>query len=343
MKRTLLIKIENLNSIESKLKKAAVILRKGGTVAFPTETVYGLGADAFNPDAVKKIFKAKNRPFDDPLIVHIADLKDLNLLTPRIPRKAKLIIDNFWPGPITLVLKKRKSLPDITTGGLPTVAVRMPAHKIALELIKLSQTPIAAPSANLFGKPSPTSAKHVIEDLYGKIDAIIDAGDTKIGVESTVVDLTVDPPAILRPGGITREQLEKVVGKVKVLGKDKLSKDLAKKSPGTKYRHYAPKAKLILVVGEKKKVRQKIKQLLLLHKRKKIGILPTSRDFDYQIGLVKFAGQSQKAVARRLFAIFREFDKEGVDLILAEGVEEKGLGLAILNRMKKAAHKIIHV
>lgn len=341
--RTKIFKISKNNPDMKLLGQAAAIIRKGGIVAFPTETVYGLGADALNPSAVKKIFQAKRRPSDDPLIVHIASKKDVKKLVKEIPPYAKKLIAKFWPGPLTLIMKKSQAVPYITTAGLETVAIRMPSHPIANLLIKISKTPIAAPSANLFGRPSPTCASHVLSDLGGKIDAIIDAGETTIGVESSVVDVTVSPPALLRPGGIPLESLNKVLGAVQVLGKDKVAESLKVKSPGTAYKHYAPKAKLILVVGKRRRARQKIMELATKLSKKKVGVLAVSKRFAVEGATVLFAGRTNREVAQSLFGLLRKFDQLKVKVILAEGTAEQGLGLAVMNRLKRAASKIIEV
>ncbi|MFN4218128.1 MAG: L-threonylcarbamoyladenylate synthase [Candidatus Bipolaricaulia bacterium] len=238
------MRTEILSADEAALEQAAQIIRSGGLVAFPTETVYGLGADALNENAVRKIFIAKDRPPDDPVIVHIAHVHQLALLARHIPQKVWDLTGRFWPGPLTLVLPKTERVPAVTTGGLGTIAVRAPAHPVAKRLIELSGCPIAAPSANRFGRPSPTTAQHVLEDLDGRIDLILDGGPTPIGVESTVLDLTQDPPMILRPGGVTLEALQEILGEVRLLSSS--ASEAAKRSPGTRWRHYAPKAKLIL-------------------------------------------------------------------------------------------------
>ena len=252
MKETLLLKVNSENPDFTKIQAAAQIIQKGGLVAFPTETVYGLGADALNPNAVLALFEAKKRPLDNPPIVHIADSREVFKLAHEVPKKAELIMKEFWPGPLTLIFKRSSIIPNVTVAGLDTVAIRMPKHKVALALIEQSGCPIAAPSANLAGKPSPTTAKHVYEDLNGRIDAILDGGPTSIGVESTVLDLSVDPPMVLRPGGTTFEALIQVVGDVKLHPFVEAEKELPMekmKSPGMKHRHYAPKAEVILVEG----------------------------------------------------------------------------------------------
>ncbi|MBU1246041.1 MAG: L-threonylcarbamoyladenylate synthase [Nanoarchaeota archaeon] len=343
--KTKIIKINPEKLEISKVKIAAETLRKGGLVAFPTETVYGLGADALNSEAIKKIFEAKGRPIDNPLIVHIADKKEVYRLAREVPREAEKLINKFWPGPLTIILKKSNIVSDIITAGLDSVAIRMPNNKIALTLIKKSKVPIVAPSANLSGKPSPTMAEHVIQDLYGKIEIIIDGGETDIGVESTVLDLTTNPPTLLRPGGVDLEKLKKVLGKIKIypMVKGKQIKKIAVKSPGMKYRHYAPNAKVILVEGKYERVKNKIQELTDKYKKKgkKIAIMTTNKNYNYKTGVIKFIGKDCDVIAKNLFKTFREFDKEKVDLIIAEGVSDNGLGLAVMNRLRKASYKII--
>ncbi|MEM0360736.1 MAG: L-threonylcarbamoyladenylate synthase, partial [Candidatus Diapherotrites archaeon] len=291
-------------------------------------------------------FKAKGRPYDNPLIVHIAEKKDLEKLALQVPFKALKLAKAFWPGPLTIVLKKSSLVPCEVTCGLNTVAIRMPSHKIARALIKASGVPIAAPSANLSGKPSPTIAKHVIQDLKGRVEAIIDGGNATIGLESTVIDLTSNPPTLLRPGGITREEIEEILGPIKLHSslKGKLFSLKAKaKSPGMKYRHYSPKAKIFLVEGEPEKVRAKIAGLALKFKKKGkiVGVLYCSKKSPYSADSLKFAGSSHKEIARNLFKKFRAFDREGIQIIIAEGISEEGLGLAIMNRMKRASYRIV--
>lgn len=345
--KTKIIKINPEKLEISKVKIAAETLRKGGLVAFPTETVYGLGADAFNSEAIKKIFEAKGRPIDNPLIIHIADKKEVYRLAREVPREAEKLINKFWPGPLTIILKKSNIVSDIITAGLDSVAIRMPNNKIALTLIKKSKVPIVAPSANLSGKPSPTMAEHAIQDLYGKIEIIIDGGETDIGVESTVLDLTTNPPTLLRPGGVDLEKLKEVLGKIKIhpIVKGKQIKKIAVKSPGMKYRHYAPNAKVILVEGKYERVKNKIQELTDKYKKKgkKIAIMTTNKNHNYKTGAIKFIGKDCDAIAKNLFKTFREFDKEKIDLIIAEGVSDNGLGLAVMNRLRKASYKIIGV
>lgn len=320
---------------ERKIRIAARFILEGKLVAFPTETVYGLGADALNEKAVKRIFKAKGRPADNPLIVHIADFKDLNKLAREIPEEAKLLAERFWPGPLTIVLPKKDEVPKVTTGGLDTVAVRMPSHPIALALIRAS-TPIAAPSANVSGRPSPTLAEHVIDDFYGKIECVIDGGETKIGVESTVIDLSDEKPTLLRPGGLPLEEIEMVIGEVEIhpAVRGKLV-DVAR-SPGMKYKHYSPEAQIIVVEGPRERVREKIKELVKEYQGQglRVGVMATE---PYECDEFFHFGGTEEEFARNLFKALRELDKRGVDIIIAEGIEERGLGFAVMNRLRKAA------
>lgn len=340
-----IIKINSQKPEKRILAKAADIIKKGGLVAFPTETVYGLGANALNRKAVRKIFEAKGRPSDNPIIVHIADSKTLFELAQKIPKIAEVLVKKFWPGPLTLVLFKKKIVPKEVTAGAKTVAIRLPKNKIALELIRASGTAIAAPSANLAGRSSPTTAQHVFEDLGEKIDLILDGGLTKIGVESTVIDLTVSPAQVLRPGGVSVEELRKVFKEITLhpflLGK-KLKKGIMK-SPGMKYRHYAPKAPLILIEGKDKEKKAKAQQLISFYQKqnKKVGVMAFSetKKLYPKADVVLTAGprKNLEAVAKNLFKILREFDKQKVDIILAESVPENGIGLAIMHRLRKAA------
>lgn len=333
------------------IKTAADIIARGGLVAFPTETVYGLGGDAFDVNASARIYEAKGRPSDNPLIVHIAALEDLYSLTDNVPDKALALAKEFWPGPLTMIVDKKSCVPDTVTGGLSTVAVRLPSHKIARDLIKTSGTFIAAPSANLSGRPSPTRAEHVIEDLSGRVDMIIDGGDIEIGLESTIVDLTEDVPVILRPGYITMEMIEDVIGDVRL---DKalmtgVSDGVAPKAPGMKYRHYAPKAELTIIEGERDKVINRINSFVEEGRRRnrKVGVMITAEAYDMVEADVKISlgsGDSNEEIARNLFATLREFDETGVDVIYSEGFGDNGLGQAVMNRLLKAAgHRVIKV
>lgn len=328
---------------KAKLQEAAMILKNGGLVAFPTETVYGLGANALNPKAVKKIFQAKGRPADNPLIIHIASMKELKPLVTHIPSSARKLMEKFWPGPLTLLFKKSAIVPKIATGGLSTVAVRMPAHKVACALIKAAKMPIAAPSANLSGTPSPTDASHVLHDFDGKIDMILDGGKTHIGLESTVIDMMTSPPTILRPGKISRGQIEKVIGGIAMHTHTKLQPDeiVKVKSPGMKYRHYAPKAKVILVDGSKSEKKKKINALITHYKKqgKKVAVMTLDKNHGYSADAVKYMGATHASIARRLFSTLRDLDHRSIDIILIETVPEKGLGAAIMNRLRRAAEE----
>jgi L-threonylcarbamoyladenylate synthase len=339
--QTRVLKVNSKNPSLSQIRQASKIIRSGGTVAFPTETVYGLGANALDSKAVKKIFDAKGRPADNPLIIHISDVADLGILSNNIPKTAFDLMEEFWPGPLTIVLKKSKIVPKMTTGGLDTVAIRMPKNKIALELIRHCGTPIAAPSANVAGRPSPTRAQHVIDDLAGKTSMILDGGPTKIGIESTVIDLSRKTPMLLRPGGVTLEQLQKVLGKIAIHPSihGKKTKTIHR-SPGMKYRHYSPRAKIILIEGQKSRVNKKISQLLQSYKKQglRVGILGTNIKSDLTI-----TQSSQQKIAANLFRSFREFDAKKIDIILARGTSRKGLGLGIMNRLRKASYRKIIV
>lgn len=345
MKQTVVLKVDPNKPCIKKIQVAADIIRKGGLVAFPTETVYGLGADAMNPNAVLALFKAKNRPLDNPPIVHIENISAVYELTEHVPPKAVPLMRQFWPGPLTLIFKRSRHVPDVTVAGLETIAIRMPKHNVALALIKESGCAIAAPSANLAGKPSPTSANHVLADLNGRIDAILDGGSTCVGVESTVLDLSVDPPQVLRPGGTPVEALRKVLGDVVlhpfVVAEEEVPIEKAR-SPGMRHKHYAPNAKVILVEGPLQAVIGKIKELAESYRREgvKVGVLATDETIaEYAADVAKSLGSrfNLEAIARNLFSLLREFDDEGVELIIAEGVPSEGLGLAVMNRLRKAS------
>jgi L-threonylcarbamoyladenylate synthase len=343
--KTLLFKVNPEKPDLTKIQSAAEIIQKGGLVAFPTETVYGVGADALNPAAVLAVFEAKKRPLDNPPIVHVADPEEVYRLVEEVPVKAQILMEKFWPGPLTLIFKRSNIVPKVTVAGLDTIAIRLPKHKVALELIRLSRCPIAAPSANLAGKPSPTTAQHVYEDLNGRIDAIIDAGATNIGVESTVVDLSVDPPMLLRPGGTPYEALKNVLCDMKLHVFVQSEQELALqeiRSPGMKHKHYAPKAKVILVEGNVPGVIAKVKELSESFKDKgqKVGILATDEtQTAYKAAVIKSLGSRSNltSVAKNLFRLLREVDAENVDIIIAEGVSSDGLGLAVMNRLRKAS------
>lgn len=340
---TKIISIDENNIDEDILKEAVDIFKIGGTVVFPTETVYGLGADGLNPKAVEKIFKAKGRPADNPLILHVCSTEQVKELVEDIPEIAKICMEKFWPGPLTILFNKSNKVPNIITAGLDTVAIRMPKNNIALGIIKGANTPIAAPSANVSGRPSPTLAKHVIDDLMGKVDMVIDGGSTGIGLESTVLDLSGDTPMILRPGGITEEDLRKIIPNITVdssiISEDK---NIIPKSPGQKYKHYAPKAEMIVFTGELDNIIENINKKVEEYKQKgkKIGIMCTDETKDYYKDLLVISLGSRKkpeTIGHNLFNTLRILDEEKVDIILAEGIELSNIGIAIMNRMMKAS------
>lgn len=335
---------------EEALARAGEILRDGGLVAFPTETVYGLGGNALSAAAAEKIYAAKGRPSDNPLIVHIARFEEMEPLVREIPESAEKLAAAFWPGPLTMILPKSEVVPRETSGGLDTVAIRLPLDPNARALIQAAGLPIAAPSANTSGRPSPTSARHVAEDLGGKIDMILDGGAVAVGLESTIVDLTGSVPALLRPGAITPEMLEGVLGKIEfdpVLTKP-LTPDMHPKAPGMKYRHYAPRAEMFLVDGTQAAVIRKINACAAVAKAdgKKVGILASAENVDaYRADAVLCLGERAKPaeIAHNLFAALREMDARAVDVIYAEAFPESGVGLAVMNRMNKAAgHHYLH-
>lgn len=341
--RTILEKIDKNQINENIIRQAGQILMDGGLVAFPTETVYGLGANALDEDAARKTYEAKGRPSDNPLIVHISEVDALGEIVKEVSDKAKRLMNAFWPGPLTLIFQKNEKVPYGTTGGLDTVAVRMPVNEIALEIIRAAGGYVSAPSANVSGRPSPTSAQHVLDDLEGKIDMVIDGGNVDIGVESTILDMTVEPPMILRPGAITKEMMEEVIGEVSVdsaLLSD--SSDEGPRAPGMKYRHYAPKAQLMIVEGKPEETVKAIKQIAYEQSRLgyKIGIIGTNETVHaYTTGIVKNVGSrnNESSIAKNLYKVLREFDEEDVDYIYSEAFEMDGMGDAIMNRLEKAA------
>ncbi|MBN1073146.1 threonylcarbamoyl-AMP synthase [Clostridium botulinum] len=340
---TNIIKINNIIDDEEKIKEAAKVIKDGGIVAFPTETVYGLGSDALNEDAVKKIFIAKGRPQDNPLIVHVAS-KNIQSLVEDIPDIAQKLIDKYWPGPLTLILKKKSIIPNITSADLDTIGIRMPNNEIALKLIEMSNTVIAAPSANISGRPSPTDVERCIEDLSGKVDCIVGGDKSNIGLESTILDCTVNPPLVLRPGGITLEMLKDIDNRIEIDGSimKKSTDDLKPKAPGMKYRHYAPKAKVKIISGERKKTIEKMKEMVdyYIDNNKKVCILTieeNEKEYNKGIKVVLGSRENLLMVAQNLFESLRKCDDLGADIILAEAYEEKGVGIAIMNRLNKAA------
>ncbi len=332
------------------LLEAGELIKKGELVAFPTETVYGLGGDALQEDSSRKIYAAKGRPSDNPLIVHIAKWTDIYHICREVPEAAKKLADAFWPGPLTMILKKKDRVPSTTTGGLDTVAVRLPSHAVARAFIEAAGGYVAAPSANVSGRPSPTLAKHVLEDMKGKIPLIIDGGEVGIGVESTIVDLTEDTPIILRPGYITHEMLYRVLGQVSEDATMMESlKDVAPKAPGMKYRHYAPQGNLTIVAGDEADVVAYINEACAeaALEGKRTGVLCTSETRKlYQADCVKCIGTraEESTIAQGLYKVLRECDDEQLEVIFAESFHTEGIGQAIMNRLLKAAgHQFIQL
>ena len=340
--KTNIIKINNPIENHSQVEEAAALLRSNEVVAFPTETVYGLGANARSDEAVKKIFEAKGRPSDNPLIIHIANMEMIEELAEHVPDKARKLMDAFWPGPLTLIFPKKEGLSQAATPGLDTVAVRMPDHVLALALIEAAGLPIAAPSANLSGKPSPTTAQHVEKDLNGRIRCIVDGGETGVGVESTVVDCTADIPVILRPGGVTKEEIERVIGSVSEDPALHNATDIPK-SPGMKYTHYAPNAPFVLVDGSKELIQQLVNEKR--HNGYQVGILTTEENEGYyDADMVVACGKRQvlETVAANLYDALRTFNEGKVDFIYGEMFPNSGIGSAIMNRLLKAAGNSVH-
>lgn len=335
---------------DEKIERAGAIVREGGLVAFPTETVYGLGGDALNPESSRKIYAAKGRPSDNPLIVHIAESADLEKIVQRVPESGRVLADKFWPGPLTMIFQKSEIVPKETTGGLDTVAVRYPNHKTALSFIRAAGGYVAAPSANTSGRPSPTTGAHVYEDLQGKIEMLLDSGSVGIGLESTIVDLTGEIPVILRPGYITEEMLSDVLGQVEM---DQTILNVAEgirpKAPGMKYKHYAPKGELTIVSGANDKVISYINEQIIEKQKEgyKVGVIGTAELIKKYCPCVhkNIGSRSDKAViARNLYEILREFDAENVDYMYTESFETIGMGQAIMNRLLKAAgHRVVEV
>lgn len=343
---TEVIKIDREKADPQVMEKAGEILRSGGLVAFPTETVYGLGANALDEEASGKIYAAKGRPSDNPLIIHIADMEHLGKIVKKVPESAKKLANAFWPGPLTMILDKSDCVPYGTTGGLDTVAVRMPSDSIALELIRRGGGYVAAPSANTSGRPSPTTAQHVYEDMNGRIPLILDGGAVDIGLESTIVDLTTDMPTILRPGYISLEMVQAVLGEAEVdRGLIAADSGIRPKAPGMKYRHYAPKADLRIVEGPMERVIAYINAKA--NGSRRVGIICTEETKGcYPHGDIKCIGSRKNdlSIANHLFQVLREFDEDGVEVIYSESFEAPGLGQAIMNRLLKAAgHQRIDV
>ena len=333
---TQVIRLDPALPQQEAIELAASIIRQGRLVAFPTETVYGLGADAMNESAVQKLFEAKRRPSDNPLIVHVDSREMLDLVADDISKSAQRLMDSFWPGPLTLVLHRRRGVAPSVSAGLPSVAVRMPQNKIALELIRSARTPIAAPSANASGRPSPTTAAHVLEDLEGRIDLILDGGATSIGIESTVLDVTTDPPIILRPGAITREMLADVIGNAE----QSTSGEELRRSPGTRHRHYSPRARVLLIDHGSPGLIERICREEL--KRGAVGFIGHSPvEVDDAMFFFIRLGDVADDYARAIYGALRELDQKGAGVIVVEGISEKGKGVAVMDRLRKAASEVI--
>ncbi|HBE9445162.1 RNA-binding protein [Clostridioides difficile] len=343
--KTIISNIDINNIDYEEIKIQAKLLREGKTVIFPTETVYGLGANALDENAVKKIYEAKGRPSDNPLIVHIYEKEEVYDLAKDISDKAKLVIEKLWPGPITIILNKKDIIPYKTSGGLDTVAIRMPSNIIARAIIKEAGIPIAAPSANISGRPSPTKAKHVYEEMNGRVDGIVLGGDSNFGLESTVLDLTEETPMILRPGSITKEVLEELLGEVKLDPSLSKKEDNQKaKAPGMKYKHYSPNADVYIISGKRENVAIKINDMIKSNREKglKTGVMCTSKNREFYDGEVIDLGNSLEEVASNLFDALIEMDKKSVDVIYSEEFPKIGVGQAIMNRLlKSAGYKVI--
>lgn len=348
---TIIEKIDPGNIDVDVMDRAGKLIAEGELVAFPTETVYGLGGDALDPDASRKIYAAKGRPSDNPLIVHIAEFDDMKRVAREVPEQARKLADAFWPGPLTMIVWKSDAVPEATTGGMQTVAVRMPNHPVALELIRRSGCLIAAPSANTSGRPSPTEAQHVAEDLSGKIAMILDGGPVGIGIESTIIDLTEEKPMILRPGYITPEMLSEVLQEEVVIDPGIIAADDTRKpkAPGMKYKHYAPKAEMIIVDGAQDAVIAKINELTAAKRAegKKVAVIATDETkerYDAQVILSMGRRSDEDAIAQHLYKILRECDELEVGEIYSECFQTPRIGQAIMNRLLKAAgHTVIHI
>lgn len=347
---TKIIQINEKNIDSKEMEEAGKLIAAGELVAFPTETVYGLGGDALDPEAAHKIYAAKGRPSDNPLIVHIAEFEDINRVGKNIPKQAKLLADAFWPGPLTMIVEKNENVPDATTGGMNTVAVRMPNHPVALSLIRKSGCLIAAPSANTSGRPSPSEAGHVAEDLSGKIAMIIDGGAVSIGIESTIIDLTEEIPMVLRPGYITPDMLSAVLEEKVIIDPGIIAADDTKKpkAPGMKYKHYAPKAEMIIVDGKKENVIKIINEKTAKSKQKgaKVAVIATEEtkaQYDAEIVLSIGSREDEDSIAHHLYSILRDCDELNVDEIYSECFSTPRIGQAIMNRLLKAAgHQVIN-
>lgn len=346
--KTEIWKVNKSNPDLETMRRASQIIKQGGLVAFPTETVYGLGANGLDAQAVLGIFKAKGRPADNPLILHIANQKDVFYLAAGVPLKAQVLIEAFWPGPLTLVLPKSRFIPQEVTCGLDTVAIRMPRHPVALALIREAGVPLAAPSANTSGYPSTTEASHVISDMDGKIDLVLDGGPAGFGLESTVIDMSGEKPLILRPGGITREQIEEVIGPVEY---DPANEDshLKPRSPGMKYKHYSPHAQVVLLEGEPEEIADMLVDLIAENKEqgKKVGLLLTAETLNKLPDKQKIywrnlgSRHDLEHIARNLYAELRSCDNAGIEVIYTETYARKDIGAALMNRLVKSSEQEI--
>ncbi|MGL5506851.1 MAG: L-threonylcarbamoyladenylate synthase [Paraclostridium sp.] len=347
MIKTIISSIDKDDIDKIEINKHAQLLKEGNTVIFPTETVYGLGANALDENAVKKIYEAKGRPSDNPLIVHIFNENEVEGLAHSISDNARILMKKFWPGPLTMIFKKKDIVPQRTSGGLDTVAIRMPSHKIAREIIRQAGIPIAAPSANISGRPSPTKGEHVCSEMEGRVYGIVVGGDCNFGLESTVIDMTMDIPMILRPGSVTKEQLEQEIGQVLVDPSLENKEDVLKaKAPGMKYTHYSPNGDVYIVTGEENDVIEKINSLIEENNRKNIksGVMCLSKNKKKYNGEVIELGETLDEVASNLFNVLIEMDKKEIDIIYTESFPNYGLGRAIMNRlMKSAGYKFINV
>ncbi len=350
--KTRVFKLDPDSPWDTALEAAVEALHGGELVAFPTETVYGLGGHALDEQAVRRIFAVKGRPADNPLIVHVSAYEDVFPLAGSVPQQLPVLARRFWPGPLTLVIPRSRLVPDVTTAGLDSVAVRMPAHPVALALLRQVKVPLAAPSANRSGYPSPTEARHVLADLAGQVAVVLDGGPTQVGVESTVLDLTDSPPTILRPGGVTHEQLTAVLGEVAIdpharaSDKGGLENGEPVRSPGMKYRHYAPRAQTILVEGDPPHVWQTLRDLLLAQGKRRCGLLVSREgeawlsraELPPNVAVFALGSRHDPAeFARCIFSALRMMDERNVDVVLIEGIAETGLGLAVMNRLRRAA------
>lgn len=333
------IRMDDPEEAERGYQEAARLLRAGENVAFPTETVYGLGGWAMSGRGIDGIYRAKGRPSDNPLIVHVYPGFDLSRVASRIPASAKLLMERFWPGPLTLLLEKTEEVSSRVTGGLPTVAVRMPDHPVALKMMETAGIAVVAPSANTSGRPSPTTAAHVYEDLKGRIPLILDAGPCRIGLESTIVDMTVTPPMVLRPGGLTMDQIRQVIPDIRMDPGLAIAPDAIPKAPGMKYRHYAPQAQMYMADGEPEEQERQICQALSRAAGQKRGVLTVDEhqaDYDAEVVLSLGSRKEPDRMAARLFDALRKFDEEHCEILFAETIPAEGIGEAFMNRLRKA-------